>query len=300
MAHGMYAGNGAPYEFGCDLYLVDWLDEKGYEYDVADDEDIHREGLDLLSNYRVVITGTHPEYWSDPGLNALESYMHEGGRIMYMGGNGFYWVTSYDPERPHIIEVRRRRGSQMWEAKPGEYYHSTTGERGSLWKFRDRSPHKLLGVGYTAEGFDYGRPYHRAPGSFDPRAAFIFEGIGDDEIIGDFGLMLNGAAGYEFDRADISFGTPQHALVLAIASNFSENYTHCIEEVIIMDSMQTGTTNPLVRAEMVYFETPNGGAVFSTASISYCGSLSHNNYDNNVSKITDNVLKRFISEEPIL
>ena len=157
-----------------------------------------------------------------------------------------------------------------------------------------------MGVGYTAEGYDNGRPYHRAPGSFDPRAAFIFEGINDDEIIGDFGLMLGGAAGYEFDRADIAFGTPPHALILAVASNFSEHYTHCIEEVNIMDPMQTGTTNPLVRAEMVYFETTNGGAVFSASSISYCGSLSHNNYDNNISRITENVLNRFTSEEPIL
>jgi N,N-dimethylformamidase len=43
----------------------------------------------------------------------------------------------------------------------------------------------------------------------------------------------------------------------------------------------------------VYFETPNGGAVFSVGSITFCGSLSHNNYDNNVSRIVDNVLNGF-------
>jgi N,N-dimethylformamidase len=50
----------------------------------------------------------------------------------------------------------------------------------------------------------------------------------------------------------------------------------------------------LVRADMVYFETNNGGAVFSTGSITWCGSLSHNSYDNNVSRITENVLRHFI------
>ena len=51
----------------------------------------------------------------------------------------------------------------------------------------------------------------------------------------------------------------------------------------------------LVRADMVYFETANGGAVFSTGSITFCGSLSHNQYDNNISRIVENVLRRFKS-----
>jgi N,N-dimethylformamidase len=47
------------------------------------------------------------------------------------------------------------------------------------------------------------------------------------------------------------------------------------------------------RAEIVYFETVAGGAVFSAGSITFCGSLSHNNYDNNVSRLLENVLRRF-------
>jgi N,N-dimethylformamidase len=49
----------------------------------------------------------------------------------------------------------------------------------------------------------------------------------------------------------------------------------------------------LIRADMTYFETPNGGAVFSVGSITYCGSLPHANFDNDISRITDNVLRRF-------
>ena len=45
-------------------------------------------------------------------------------------------------------------------------------------------------------------------------------------------------------------------------------------------------------------QTPDGGAVFSSSSISWAGSLSHNGYDNNVSKITENVLKRFLDPTP--
>jgi N,N-dimethylformamidase len=51
----------------------------------------------------------------------------------------------------------------------------------------------------------------------------------------------------------------------------------------------------LIRADMVYFETPNGGAVFSVGSITFCGSLSHDGYRNDISRIVDNVLRRFRS-----
>jgi N,N-dimethylformamidase len=35
------------------------------------------------------------------------------------------------------------------------------------------------------------------------------------------------------------------------------------------------------------------------SSISYCGSLSHNGYDNNISRLTGNVLDRFMRDGPL-
>jgi len=273
----------------------------GQDYDVLTDEDLHSEGLDLLASYKVVLTGSHPEYWTEPMLTALEAYLQNGGRLMYLGGNGFYWVTSIDPTRPHVIEVRRWGGIRSWEAAPGERHHSTTGELGGLWRFRGKAPQQLVGVGFTAQGFDMSRPYRRQPDSFDARAAFIFAGVGADELIGDFpSLVLNhGAAGFELDRADSSLGTSPHALLLASSFGYTNAYQHVVEEVLVSDSQQGGAVNPLVRADMVYFTYPNGGAVFSTGSIAWCGALSFNAYNNNVSRITENVLRQFVSDEPL-
>ena len=55
-----------------------------------------------------------------------------------------------------------------------------------------------------------------------------------------------------------------------------------------------------VRADMTFFEHPGGGAVFSVGSISWTGSLSHNQYENNVSRITENVLRRFLDQAPFV
>jgi N,N-dimethylformamidase len=293
-------GVGYPHQFNADLHLVDWLVTTGFKFDVATDEDLHTEGSRLLSQYRVVLTGSHAEYWSSEMLGALDEYLGNGGRLMYLAGNGLYWVTSFDAAQPAIIEVRRWGGTQSWTAVPGEYQHSTTGELGGLWRERNRAPQKTVGVGFTAQGFDRSLPYRRQPGSFDPRAAFIFEGVGPDELIGDTGLVMGGAAGFELDRADPALGTPPHALVLATATGFSDSYQHVVEEVGLANSLQGGTVEPRVRADMVFFETPNGGAVFSVGSIAYCGSLSAGKYAGSVSRVTGNVLRRFLSPEPFV
>ena len=53
-----------PWQFMADTHLVDWLDVKGFTVDVVTDHDLHAEGAALLEPYNVVLTGTHPEYYS--------------------------------------------------------------------------------------------------------------------------------------------------------------------------------------------------------------------------------------------
>jgi N,N-dimethylformamidase len=287
----------APHQFNADLHLVDWLETKAFAFDVITDHDLHREGVSLLRPYRTVLTGSHPEYWTEPALDALESYLDGGGRLMYLGGNGFWWVTSYPPAAPHAIEVRRgNSGTRTWDSAAGEVHHGGTGELGGQWRLRGRPPQRLVGVGYTAQGSDVSVPYRRLPDSRDPRAAFIFEGVAEDEVIGEDGLVMGGAGGAEIDRADPPLGTPPHALRVATATGFSDAYQAALDDSLFHDGRSGGTVNPLVRADMVYFETPSGGAVFSPGSIAWCGSLSANQYENDVSRITENVLRKFSSQ----
>jgi len=301
-------GAGSPHQLNADLHLIDWLEAKGIAYDVITDEDLDAEGTSLLAPYKVVVTGSHPEYWSEKMLDGARVYLEKGGRLMYLGGNGFYWVTSMDPEERHTVEVRRWSGTQAWNAIPGEYYVSTTGEIGGLWRNRGRAPQALVGVGFTMQGRGRGAPFRRQPASFDSRVSFIFQGIGPDELIGDFpSLSLEyGAAGWETDRYDLALGTPNHALLLATASTATGlptckgapcvAYTHVVEEI---NTENAGPVDALVKADMVYFEYPNGGAVFSSSSISWDGGLSYNNYTNTVSRVTENVLRRFMADEPL-
>lgn len=292
------AAGTAPWQFNADLALIAWLETRNIPYDVTTDEDLHHEGLDLLAPYRAVLTGSHPEYYSREMYDALTAYLARGGRLMYLGGNGFYWRITFHRSLPGVIELRRAEdGIRDWVAEGGEYYHSFTGEYGGMWSRMGRPIHALAGIGMAAQGFDVSSFYRRRPGSDDPRASFIFAGV-EGEVIGDFGTVGGGAAGLELDRYDPAQGSPRHALVLASSENHSDTYFPPPDEINNATAMMDGRQNPDIRADMVFFETPSGGAVFSTGSISWIGSLTHDQCRNSVSRITENVLRRFIDPAP--
>lgn len=293
-------GQGFSFNFQADFYLIDWLEERGFSFDVVTDHDLHEWGAELLCPYRVLITGSHPEYCTWDMLDAYEDYVRRGGRTMYLGANGAYWVTAIHPEKPWLAEVRRGdTGDAAWHARPGEYHHSFTGERGGLWRHRGRPPQKLWGTGYSAHSFGVSGYYVRLPDSFDERVAWMFDGIAADELIGDSGLVGGGAAGLELDSYDRALGTPPHALLLASSVEHDEAAMLVPEELSNIHPAIVGDEHPKIRADIVYFTTHNGGGMFSTSSIAWSGSLSAHGYQNAVSKLTENVLKRFLSDEPL-
>ncbi|MFP6780831.1 MAG: N,N-dimethylformamidase beta subunit family domain-containing protein, partial [Gammaproteobacteria bacterium] len=279
------------WNFTPDTDIYAFLEHLDLDVDVIADEDVHREGFQALSPYDVVVTCTHPEYWSTNMLDALEQWLRDGGRLLYLGGNGFYWRVAFSDAWPGAIELRRcEDGVRNWETGPGESYHSFNGEYGGMWRRLGRAPNDLVGIGFAAQGFERAVAYRRGDPSFDSRAAWIFDSV-EGELIGTSGLG-GGAAGQEIDSFNEALGSPAHALVLASATDFGPDMTRTKEELDA--SIVVPDPDPVVRADMVFFETPAGGAVFSVGSISWFGALARNQYDNDVATITENVVRRFL------
>ena len=284
--------------YPADTHLLDWLEAKGVAFDVITDEDLDDEGGELIAPYRAVLTTSHPEYHTAGTLDALEGYVAGGGRLAYLGGNGFYWRVARHPAFPGAIEVRRAEGGiRVWAAEPGEYYHAFDGAYGGLWRRNGRPPQGLVGVGFSAQGMFEGTCYVTGEGAADPRVRWIFEGLeasAPGSRLGDFGLSGGGAAGFELDRLDRRLGSPDNAVVLATSVEHPDHFV-CVPEELLTH-LTTWPGEPpaaLIRADMVYFDAPNGGAVFSVGSITFCGSLAHNGYDNDISRLLENVLRRF-------
>ena len=277
-----------------DTHLTGWLDRMAIAYDVVTDHDLHDKGVDILKSYKVVVTGSHPEYHTERTLDALQAYTENGGRLMYLGGNGFYWRVALSDLVPGAIEVRRTEGGiRTWPAEPGEYYHAFDGAYGGLWRRSDRPPNLLCGIGFSSQGKFVGDSYRQGAAARDNHHAWIFEGV-EDELFGGYGFSGGGAAGFELDRLDHRLGSPANAVVLATSEGHDrKEFVVVHEERLGFDTTITGETlEQLIRADMTWIEKPRGGAVFSVGSITYCGSLPHNAYDNDVSRLTFNVMNR--------
>jgi N,N-dimethylformamidase len=287
---------GVTWQFPADLSIVAWLEHKKYDYDILTDEDLHREGAEALKPYKCVISGTHPEYYSERMLDATEDYIAEGGRYIYMGGNGYYWNVGFRDDEPWIMEARKLdSGMRAWAARPGEHYLATTGQKSGLWKNLGRPPQKLVGVGFIGEGFETSEPFRRMPDSYHRTVSWMMEGI-EGEIIGDFGLAYGGAAGLELDRYDLHLGTPPHTKIIASSGGHSDNYVLVTEELLYAYAGLTGSLDYRIRADITYFTTPSNGAVLSTGSIAFGQALPVNNFDNNVSRLLSNAVDAFIKD----
>ena len=177
--------------YPADSHLMVWLEKLGLAYDVVTDWELHREGGEVLKPYRVVLTGTHPEYHTEESWNAIKDYRDSGGRLCYLGGNGFYWKIAVNEENG-VMEIRRGEGGiRAWASEPGEYYHQLDGAYGGLWRRSGRPPQVLTGVGFTAQGNFVGSYYRiRQSARQDPRTAWMLAGI-SEELIGQDGLSAD-------------------------------------------------------------------------------------------------------------
>ncbi|WP_227268451.1 N,N-dimethylformamidase beta subunit family domain-containing protein [Roseobacter weihaiensis] len=279
--------------FPADMHLIAWLHAMGIDYDIVTDRELHNQGRAAIAGYTALTTGSHPEYHTSETLDTLRDYRDGGGHLLYLGGNGFYWRIALHPESDDMLEIRRAEdGIRAWAAEPGEYYNAFDGTYGGLWRRNGRAPQDLVGIGFTAQGEFFGDPYRRV--CMDPAYDWVFEGV-DEELIGDYGFSGNGAAGFELDHIDHRLGTPENAVLLAQSVTRENGFMLVPEEQLThLTNLTGGTAKEAMHADMVLIDYPGGGSVFATGSITFCGSLPWNNFDNGVSRLLRNVMTKLL------
>jgi N,N-dimethylformamidase len=292
----------APHQFAADLHLVHWLHARGYPVDILCDDLLHAEGAELLRPYRAVLTGSHPEYWTTRMMDARDAWLDDGGRLIYLGGNGFYWVTAVAEDEPDVIEIRRYGGTGTWQGEPGEHRLALSGERSGLWRMSGRPPQARMGVGFCGQGFDRGAPYRKTKAAASPQWSWIFAGVEGESFGGGSALVLgHGAAGVEIDRTDAAAGTPEHTVLLASADQFTDAYQTAIERATAIAPWHGGSDpRSGLRADMTITTGPNGGAVFTTGSIAYASTLCFDDNRSDTAAILANVIDRFLSDQTVV
>ena len=222
---------------------------------------------------------------------AMKAWLDRGGRLVYVGANGWYWRIAWHPTLPGVIEVRRAEdGIRTWEAQPGEYYHVV-----------QRRIRRALAAPRPAAERHVRRRLHRpglrssAPTTCARRAASIRAPRSSSRASG----RTRGSAISAWSAA----APPASSWTASSRASASPPNTPAAGELrgphrprgAGERGVHRGAAGPHRLAAPERARRPRllrdaaGGAVFSTGSIAWCGSLSHNGYDNNVARITGNV-----------
>jgi len=236
--------------------LLGWLEREGFAHDLYAETQLDDGTLDL-SAYRVLVSSVHPEYWTRAMYDRVKRWVFErGGKLMYLGGNGLNCEVTLRADG--AMECVNGLITSLWA--------SGMGGKESRFHVRHESEANLVGVVFTPAGIMTGAPY-RVVDAAHP--AFAGTGLRNGDTFGEACLHQRcpgGASGHETDK--VSANSPPAVRRLAKGLNPDDG-----------------------GADMVAFDTPSGGAVFSVGSITYVASLP---VDANVSKITANVLTSFL------
>lgn len=276
---------GCPHNLPVDLRLLRFCHEHGLAFDLLTDHDLHENGHEALAGYRILMTGSHPEYMSVEMEQAIRDFAAGGGNIAYLGGNGFAATVAFDGD---LMELRRSplEAGRTWDGPIAEQALAITNEPGGFLRSRGRGEFSLIGVAISLMGFDGARPYSRTPESHEAKFAWLFEGV-ENEVFGNEGIVLGGAAGYEVDATDPHLGTPGDTVVLARATGFHDGFFHDPARWY-----QGGEEEAASRrcAEMTIRVLPGGNWIYSASSVAWCGALPEIGLMNDVGRITLNLL----------
>ncbi|MCA9077527.1 MAG: carboxypeptidase regulatory-like domain-containing protein [Planctomycetaceae bacterium] len=241
--------------------LLGWMERNGIDYDYYSETQLHFDQVPL-QEYRVLILSTHPEYWSRHMYDRLKRWVfEEGGRLMYLGGNGLNCEVEFLDDHRIVYHNTKWSHSEPQYADDGREYESRMDKR-------YESEANLLGVAFTFPGIMTAAPYQVLNAD---HWCFHGTGLRNGDTFGEKSLHLRvpgGASGHETDK--VTAQSPANVQKLARGLNPNGG-----------------------GAEIVTFDTPNGGAVFSVGSICWPASIL---VDDAVSRITQTVLNRFLDD----
>ena len=238
--------------------LLGWMEHKGLNYELYGETQLHFDQLPL-DKYRVLVISTHPEYWSADMYYRIKSWVFErGGRLMYLGGNGLNCDVEFLDDHRIVYQNTNWVHTKPQFSPEGTVYESR-------FHKRQESEANLLGIVFSFSGIMTAAPYRVLDADH-----WCFEGtnLNNGDLFGQHSLhqrVPGGASGHETDKT--SPHSPANVRVLAKGLNVDDG-----------------------GAEIVIHEPGSGGAVFSVGSICWPSSVL---VDENVSRITENVLRQF-------
>ena len=85
-----------------ELQLMAWLKHEGFSVDSCSSVDLHAD-LTLLSNYNLLLSVGHDEYWSKEMRDYVEAFVEAGGNAAFFSANTCWWQVRFEDENLTMI-----------------------------------------------------------------------------------------------------------------------------------------------------------------------------------------------------
>jgi hypothetical protein len=246
-----------------ELWVLGWLEQEGHRPDVYTDIDFH---TGEVGQYPLLVLSTHPEYWTTRMYDNLKAFLDAGGCVAYLGGNGIYENAEYENGGTSMVFRAGVEGGSRADALFRVLVPARP-ERSLLGVATERCA--VTGAAY--EVVDAAHPL------------FAGTGLRTGDPFGEAGL--NGkASGLEVDTSD---GPGATTIPRACITEDRPVPPSSLPSGLIV--LARARADDAGRgAEMVYYNHPGGGFVFSVGSVTFGGSLV---VDARIQQIMRNVLQ---------
>jgi hypothetical protein len=96
-----------------------------------------------MQQYKAIVLGSHPEYWTETARDNLITYQSVGGRVISTGGNCIYEEMSYTSNRSAII-FRDTAGDRNLFQNLGEFESDILGTSYNPASYLDFYPYEVV------------------------------------------------------------------------------------------------------------------------------------------------------------
>ena len=292
-----------------ELLFARWLEANGYRPAYATSQDMD-EHPDLLLGSTAYLSVGHDEYWSAGMRDTVEDFIEDGGNAAFFSGNTSFWQVRFSDNYTQMI------GYKCNLQDDPVYDPASAPTLSTMWSdpLVGRPENRMTGVSFTRGGYAHmpnspagtgGYTIHQ-PGHW----AFAGTGLEAGEQLGHRDIVV----GYECDGCEFIVvdgkptptfidGTPSSFEILGTAparlwetaqapDSLHDSY---IGELNWVAERIGGEDSPAIRHQ---FE--NGNAVMGTfrkgrgeVFTAGCTDWAYGLQDSCVSRVTENVLKRF-------
>ncbi|WP_436493133.1 N,N-dimethylformamidase beta subunit family domain-containing protein [Actinokineospora sp. HUAS TT18] len=128
--------------FFSDLLLLRWMVDRGFSFDCYQDGDLDHDPS-WLAQYKVLVLGSHPEYWSQKMRDSLRDYLDGGGHVVVTGGNAIYERITWQPGGDSIV-FRSSTGAHVLFAGLGQPASEVIGVDYDETTFMDFGPYEVV------------------------------------------------------------------------------------------------------------------------------------------------------------